>query len=82
VQGCFDQTTHLLASLAGGSQGSSQSPYPDGAYFLNAFNLAFNDNKIGSNLDLDLDNASIAAASLWEGGQEDIEGEYLILLCF
>lgn len=30
LQRCYDQTTWLLARLAGGSQGSSQSPHPDG----------------------------------------------------
>ena len=34
LQSCFDQTTQLLASLPGGSQGSSLSPYPDGVCFL------------------------------------------------
>jgi hypothetical protein len=32
LQDCFDQTTQLLASLAGGSQASSQSHNSNGIY--------------------------------------------------
>jgi hypothetical protein len=44
LQDCFDKTTRLLASLAGGSQGSSQSSHPDGVYLFYSFYLAFNHN--------------------------------------
>jgi hypothetical protein len=44
LQDCKDQTERLLASLGGGSQGSTPSPHPDGVYFFYSFNLAFNHN--------------------------------------
>jgi hypothetical protein len=44
LQEGFDKTTQLLASLAEGSQASSQSPHPDGVYLFYSFNLAYNHN--------------------------------------